>query len=104
MVNLTQSELSSFCERFGNLQAIHVHSELKFIDKNLLQNCKKIKKFELYETKLRTVPENLFFGNPEMTLLGLSTSRITTLSENVFQYQHQLSWLSLNGNKINLLP
>jgi len=105
MFNKLKIFSSIFCQKFPNLEVIHIDdAELESIDEDSLTNCKNLDKLWLFENKIRELPEYLLIRNSKLTYFRIQNNELTTLPENLFLNQKQLEELWSVRNQISFLP
>lgn len=63
-----------------------------------------VKKLLLEDNQLGSIPADLFYDMPQLTLLSLRSNKLRTLPEKVFKDCFHLDWLYLDDNQLNDLP
>ncbi|KAL7015665.1 hypothetical protein ACKWTF_016584 [Chironomus riparius] len=101
--HLTESILP-VCQRFQNLQELHIIDGIKSVDKNFIKNCRILKHFWIQGTEIAEIPENFFKENSKLVKLELQVNKLMALPENIFKNQAELQELNLYDNQINFFP
>jgi hypothetical protein len=100
-----QSDLSTICLEFRNLEGIQMRTaNLENFNENLLKYCKYLNFVDFYNCKIKEISANSLSKFTNMKYLSFAANKLTTLPENVFANHRELLVLSLLNNEIRYLP
>ena len=103
-LNLGVNELKEIPEwfnDFSNLETIKLHKN-KLNSINNIDNCKKIKFFNIYFNLIKKIPD-FIWNYKKVEFFSWGISGITQISDKIANWEN-LNWLSLVSNKLETIP
>ncbi|CAG9801209.1 unnamed protein product [Chironomus riparius] len=101
-IHMSETEYP-ICKMFPNLEQICIN-DVKSVDENFLNHCKKVDKLTIITTEMEELPENFFHNNLELYRITLKNNKLKTLPENIFTRLKELLSINLSENQITFLP
>lgn len=100
---LTNGYCTSFKNAHDFIYHADVNSRLDAVDPGVIHNCKNIKTFQIFSTRITKLPPNTFINSTKLENVYLFCNQISELSDGLFAPLVNLKRLLLGGNPIKTL-